>query len=111
MTLGDQQRKFTLMIAKLIEFAYAEGYELSFGDAYRDSRLHGAFGEKKAYGAAKSFHKTRLAVDFNLFKHGQYLAQTKDHEPLGEFWESIGGTWGGRFKQADGNHYSLGEGR
>jgi len=24
---------------------------------------------------------------------------------LGEYWESIGGSWGGRF--GDGNHYSL----
>ena len=28
---------------------------------------------------------------------------TEDHEPLGEWWESIGGVWGGRFN--DGNHY------
>ncbi|HAO1973206.1 TPA: M15 family peptidase, partial [Escherichia coli] len=25
----------------------------------------------------------------------------------GEYWESIGGTWGGRFSRADGNHFSL----
>jgi hypothetical protein len=28
---------------------------------------------------------------------------------LGEYWELIGGTWGGRFKNPDGNHYSYGE--
>ncbi|MEZ2746319.1 M15 family metallopeptidase [Halopseudomonas bauzanensis] len=105
MTLGQKQRKFTRMIADLILFAYNQGYELTFGDAYRDPQVHGAVGQKKSYSSANSLHKERLAVDFNLFKGGQFLTRTEDHQPLGEYWESIGGTWGGRFN--DGNHYSL----
>lgn len=105
MTLGEAQRKFPLMVAKLIEFAYDNGYELTFGDAYRDPRLHGNQGVKQGYGAAYSNHKIRLAIDFNLFKNGKYLSASEDHKELGEFWESIGGSWGGRFN--DGNHYSL----
>lgn len=105
MTLGQKQRKFTRMIAQLIEYAYTNGYELTFGDAYRDPRLHGDVGVKKSYSSANSLHKSRLAVDFNLFKDGQYLTSTEDHRALGEYWESIGGIWGGRFN--DGNHYSL----
>ena len=105
MTLSEAQRKFTRMIGSLIFMAYANGYELSFGDAYRDPRGHGKWGEKKGYSAARSQHKRRLAVDFNLFRDGKYLTATEDHRPLGEFWESVGGTWGGRW--GDGNHYSL----
>lgn len=105
MTLGQKQRLFTRMIAQLIEYAYANGYELTFGDAYRDPRLHGDIGVKKSYSSANSLHKSRLAVDFNLFKNGEYLTDTEAHKPLGEYWESIGGAWGGRW--ADGNHYSL----
>ena len=105
MTLGQKQRKLTRMIAQLIEYAYANGYELTFGDAFRDPRLHGDVGVKKGYSSANSLHKSRLAVDFNLFKDGEYLTSTEAHKPLGEYWESIGGTWGGRFN--DGNHYSL----
>lgn len=104
-TLGQKQRRFTKMVSKLIDFAYANGYELTFGDAYRDPRLHGDMGVKKGYGHSKSNHKIRLAVDFNLFKDGKFLTSSEDHKPLGEYWESIGGTWGGRFN--DGNHYSL----
>jgi len=96
-TLGEKQRIFTQMIGQLIRWAYDHGYELTFGDAYRDPRV--------PYGHPKSLHKERLAVDFNLFKDGKYLKETDDHRPLGEYWESIGGSWGGRFK--DGNHYSL----
>lgn len=105
MTLGQKQRNFTRMIGLLIEWAYQNGYELTFGDAYRDPRLHGEVGVKKGYGAPGSNHKRRLAVDFNLFKDGKFLASSEDHRPLGEYWESLGGTWGGRFN--DGNHYSL----
>lgn len=84
------------MTALLIFYAYELGYELSFGDAWAQS------GHRE-----NSFHYKRLAIDLNLFKNGAYLTKTSDHEPLGVFWESIGGTWGGRWN--DGNHYSLGE--
>jgi len=106
-TLGQKQRKFVRMVADLIVWAYDNGYELTFGDAYRDPRLHGQMGWKVGYGAASSCHKIRLAVDFNLFKDGVFLDSTEAHTPLGEQWEKMGGTWGGRFK--DANHYSLGE--
>lgn len=94
MTLREKQSKFVSMVAKLIEFAYSQGYELTFGDAYA------IIGHKQ-----DSNHYKRLAIDFNLFKDGVYLEKTSDHLLLGTYWESIGGAWGGRF--GDGNHYSL----
>lgn len=103
--LGEKQRIFTRMVADLILFAYERGYELSLGDAYRDHRVFGAPGVKRNYSSANSLHKERLAIDLNLFKDGKYLDKTEDHKELGEFWEGIGGTWGGRFN--DGNHYSV----
>lgn len=107
MKLREQQSKFALMVAQLILKAVEFGYDVTLGDAYRDPRLHGEIGEKKGYGSANSFHKKRLAIDLNLFKDGEFLDGTTAHKQLGEWWESIGGTWGGRFN--DGNHYSLGE--
>lgn len=97
MTLGEKQRKFVRMVGQLITFAHDHGYEMTFGHALRCQEC--------PTGKAESLHKTRLAVDFNLFKDGEFLSKTEDHLPLGEFWESIGGTWGGRFH--DGNHYSI----
>lgn len=105
MTLLQKQQEFVLMISQLIQFAYQNNYRLTFGDAYRDPRLHGEVGVKKSYSSAKSNHKIRLAVDFNLFKDGKYLTATEDYTKLGEYWESLGGSWGGRFR--DGNHFSL----
>src|SRR3990167_3843271 len=104
MTLGQKQRKFTRMIALLIMHAYDHGYELTFAEAYRTPE-QAALNAKAGKGISDSLHLDRLAVDFNLFKDGKYLTATDDHKPLGEYWESIGGSWGGRFN--DGNHYSL----
>lgn len=99
MTLGEKQRLFVKLVANLIEYAYAEGYELTFGDAYRS--------EAVTYGHPRSLHRSRLAVDLNLFKDGVYLSETSEHLPLGEYWEALHSLcrWGGRFN--DGNHYSL----
>jgi hypothetical protein len=105
MTLRQKQSKFARMVADLILKAYELGYEITLGDAYRDPRLHGGVGLKKGYGHSKSCHKIRLAIDLNLFKDGVFLDKSDDHKILGEWWESQGGTWGGRFN--DGNHYSL----
>ena len=98
MTLGQKQRLFVKMVGRLIDFAYSKGYELSFGHALRCQSCK--------VGSENSLHKIRLAVDFTLFKDGIYLTKTEDHLPLGIFWESIGGDWGGRWN--DGNHYSIG---
>ena len=107
MSLGSKQREFTRAFASLIVWAYDNGYELTFGDTYRDPRLHGEVGEKKAYGHAKSAHKKRLAGDLNLFKDGEYLTTTEAHRPLGEYWVTLhpDAVWGGTFN--DGNHYSF----
>lgn len=104
-TLREKQSRFVKMQARLIDWAYAHGYELTLGDAYRDPRTHGEIGVFKCYGKAYSNHKRRLAQDYNLFKDGKYLGSTEDHRPLGVYWESIGGAWGGHFN--DGNHYAL----
>ncbi|MHA2068297.1 MAG: M15 family metallopeptidase [Candidatus Thorarchaeota archaeon] len=96
MSLQQKQSEFMKALALLILFAYQRGYELTGGD------LSASSGHK-----ANSFHYRRLAIDLNLFRDGVYLKETEDHGELGEFWEMLGGTWGGRF--GDGNHYSWGE--
>ena len=107
MRLSDKQAEYTEWVGLLIAWTAtqrdADGhrlYRLRFGDAYRDSRV--------TYGHVKSTHRFRLGIDLILDKwDGKkwvYQTSTKAYEPLGVFWESLGGTWGGRFK--DGNHFS-----
>lgn len=109
LSLGQRQKALTLCIAQLIAYAYSKGYELTFGDAMRDPRLHGEFGVKAGYGAAKSVHKVRLAVDLNLFVEGKYISSGEHpaYKELGSYWESLHplARWGGRFN--DANHFSF----
>lgn len=93
------QVEFSVMVAKLILRANELGYQVTFGDAYRDPRV--------SYGHPNSVHRRRLAVDLNLFQNGKYLTATEDHRVLGEWWKSQHplARWGGDFE--DGNHYSF----
>jgi hypothetical protein len=95
------------MLSRLIDWAYEHGYELTIGEAERTPEMVRLYAERGT-GSEQSVHLLRLAIDLNLFKDGKYLADTEAHRPLGEFWESIGGSWGGQFQpKPDGNHYSL----
>lgn len=98
---NKQQFEFTYAVSQLIQFAYMNGYTLSMGDAWSKPEYEAHSRDSK--------HYNRLAIDLNLFKDGKFLQETSDHEPLGRFWESIGGTWGGDFPRPDGNHYSWNE--
>ena len=102
-TTRQKQSKFAYMVGLLIQYAYDSGYELTVGDAMSSPIYKTA--EGKMPHMANSLHYERLAIDLNLFLNGKYMTTTKEYEPLGVFWESIGGTWGGRFN--DGNHFSL----
>lgn len=109
MTLGEKQRLFTRLVGLLIEYAYQQGYELSFGDAFR-SQQQAIQNAKDGIGIPGSLHNKRLAIDFNLFKNGAFLSKSEDHFDLGVFWEGLHPfcRWGGRFiNKPDGNHYSL----
>lgn len=106
MSLSEKQQKFTVMIGRLIEWAEMNGYGLTFGEAYRTPE-QAQLNAKTGKGIANSLHTQRLAVDFNLFINGQYQTDSAAYKPLGEFWESLGGAWGGRFSKPDGNHFSL----
>jgi hypothetical protein len=106
MTLAQKQRLFTKLVGTLIARAYAEGFELSFGEAWRTPE-QAATNARKGIGIKNSLHVDRLAIDFNLFTKGIYQKEGIAHHELGEWWEEQHPLcrWGGRF--GDGNHYSL----
>lgn len=106
MTLSEKQQRFTVMIAELITFADSKGFGLTFGEAYRTPE-QAALNAKTGAGIANSLHIQRLAVDFNLFINSQYQQDSAKYKVLGEYWEKLGGSWGGRFSKPDGNHFSL----
>ena len=107
----EAQARHAHRLALLILHAEQLGYVVTGGDWYRDPRC------AEVYGSPKSKHLDRLATDLNLFspirdKAGgilgyRYEASTEAHEPLGRYWESIGGKWGviKDGERTDGNHY------
>lgn len=86
------------MLAQLLIYMDGEGYHAAIDDVKcRTGHMKG------------SLHYIGLAADINLYDaDGNWLSKTEDHTKFGEYWESIGGSWGGRF--SDGNHYSLSHG-
>ena len=109
MTLRQQQSIFVLLVAQLILHAYKQGYQLTFGEAWRtpeQAKLNAARGT----GISASLHIDRLAIDLNLFRDGKFLSDSSDHKALGDYWKSLHPLcrWGGDFKpKPDGNHYSM----
>ncbi len=96
--LSRTQRDFTKALTELLVWAQMQGYEFTLGSAYAKSgHIDG------------SYHYKRLAIDLNLFIDDKYQRTTEAHRPIGEKWEQLGGTWGGRFANPDGNHYSWDE--
>ncbi len=108
MTLGEQQRVFARLVAKLINYAYDTGYELTFGEAYRTPE-QAILNAGKGIGILNSLHTKRLAIDLNLFHHDIYLQDTDSYEKLGKYWKTLHplARWGGDFGKPDGNHFSL----
>lgn len=106
MTLVEKQQLFPKLIKQLIQFLENNGYELTFGEAWRPAEM-AAYYAAKGKGISNSLHCSRLALDINLFKGGKLLILTPDYEEAGKFWESLNPlcTWGGHFQ--DGNHFSL----
>jgi hypothetical protein len=96
--LPTKQKAFSFMVAILILKAYELGYEVVLDEGTIVDKEHSRH-------MKNSLHHVCLAQDLALFKNKVYLTKTKDYTELGEFWESLGGSWGGRFK--DGNHFSL----
>lgn len=108
-TLGQRQRRFLPMVSKLIDFAYAQGYELTEGEGYRTPE-QAALNAQHGSGIANSLHTLRLAIDLQLFKDGQYLTDSIAYKALGEYWKTLDpdAAWGGDFTtRVDGNHFSL----
>jgi hypothetical protein len=104
--LNEKQCQFSDMLVKLIRWANANGYQVSIWEVVR-SKAQALADQADGTGIAHSLHLIGLAADLHVFKDGVYLMKTPEYEPLGEMWEQMGGSWGGRFTKPDGNHFSL----
>jgi len=93
--LLNRQITFMRNLPRLIDRAFTLGYEVTGGELYRDQQC--------PCGSKASKHHDRLAIVLNLFLDGEYLTDAESHRELGEWWEGMGGKWGGR--SGDPNRY------
>ena len=98
MSLSPRQIKFAKMQYKFQTWLYSNGYEFTDGEAYRTQEqqdIYFANGKsKKKY----SKHQDRLARDYILYIDGVcQINNPEAYRKPGEYWESLGGRWGGRF--------------
>ena len=62
MTLLERQLLFTTMVGELIRWCYQEGFDVTFGEAYRTPE-QAKWNEEHGIGISNSLHTMRLAVD------------------------------------------------
>lgn len=96
MSLRKARCRFTSLLPRLIDKAIELGYEIAIGKTH-----------KIAPHMNNSLHYEGLAVDFDLYKDGEYLSKSEDHRVLGEYWESLDPNCSSGIRFNDGNHYSF----
>ena len=132
-TLRQKQSRFARQVPRLIDYAHALGYEVTFGECYRtdeQAEIHAlGFQGREAVaqlierqfpmlaakirnntgnGIRNSLHGKRLALDLQLFdSEGRWITEVYPYQLVGEYWESLGPDhrWGGRF--GDTPHFSI----
>jgi len=118
LSVRNKQSIFLKNVAKLILWAFDNGYELTGGELYRTAEQHAINVSKGLSKATRSKHMDRLAIDLNLFINGEFKTDTQSHKPLGAYWCSLHplNRWGGDFNNDgnlttndawDGNHYQM----
>lgn len=97
MSLREKQSLFLFNIHKLIEWVYRNGFELTFGEAYRTQEQQQIYFNTGRSKTLNSRHIQRLAIDFNIFRNGLLINSPVDIKPIGDYWVTLhtDNVWGG----------------
>lgn len=97
MDLSMRQCQFTGALAKLIAFINAAGFDVKVQELNRDLATQRQYVTDGVSKTMDSRHLDKLAADLVLFKEGVIVTDQNAYRQFGEFWEVLGGRWGGRF--------------
>ena len=96
-SLSLQQCAFTLALAKLIIKINETGYQVKIQELNRILETQKEYVAKGVSWTLDSRHLDKLAADIVLFKDGAMVEDQNSYRQFGEYWEGVGGRWGGRF--------------
>lgn len=108
MTLREKQSLFLFNAAKLIQWAFDNGFELTAGELLRTPEQQEIYLKTGRSKTSNSRHLQKLAIDLNLFIDGKYKTDKESYAPLAEYWKSLhpdnvaGYDWGW-----DANHFEM----
>lgn len=99
MSLIIQQAKFLRDVCKLLEFADAQGFVVTAGEAFRTAEQQAIYVKTGRSKTMASNHMRRCAMDFNFFRNGKLTWDKATLQPLGDFWETLDtqNAWGGNW--------------
>lgn len=100
MTMVEEQSKFLVHVANLIQHAVSLGFLITGGELFRTNEQQAIYVKDGRSRTMSSNHLIRLAIDFNFFKDGKLTYDKAALQPLGDYWESLDekNRWGGNFK-------------
>ena len=100
MSLRKEQSLFAKDIVRLLNWAFANGYDVTLGEAQRTTEqqaIHVKHGRSKTM---NSYHIKKLAFDIFFFSpSGKFLTTKKEMQRVGDYWESLSplNSWGGNW--------------
>lgn len=103
MTLREARITFTAGLVELIRWGNSHpDWQIALGRDFDEAN-------EKLRHKKGSLHYLGLANDLALYIKGEYQTATEAYYVLGQHWEAMNKNfrWGGRFKSADGNHFSF----
>jgi len=90
-------------VVAMVDGIRQEGIPLQVISGRRNANVNAEVG-----GAEKSLHLQGLAFDLAVEGYRRDEIHPYFWQYLGEWWESVGGRWGGRFSAPDVNHFDVG---
>ena len=90
-------------VVNLVNAVRQEGIPLMVLSGRRNANVNAEVG-----GAERSLHLYGLAFDLQVEGYRRDEVHPYFWQYLGEWWESVGGRWGGRFSAPDVNHFDVG---
>ncbi len=99
MPLIPEQAAFVLDLCKLVQFATAQGWQVTLGEGFRTPEQQAIYFREGKSKTMNSNHLRRLAQDYNFIRDGVAVWAKSELQPVGDYWESLNpkNRWGGNF--------------